>query len=182
MKKIILLLLAIAFVSCQSNEGKMKNEIKAYLDKNAKDPKSYEFVELKILDTVSIADVSKEEIEKMEIENLEYNNIILENQNKILDYQLSNHVELYKKLIEKRNKSIKNYKDFISLNNSMIKKAKKNVSNLNTVGYIYSHKYRLKNGFGALDLSQNYLSFDKNDSLLSFSDSPNYAVFKNLKK
>ena len=63
MRKVILIMsLSIALFSC-SNESKMKSGIKEYFNTKAKDPKSYEFVELKVFDTLTIGEVAKEIIE-----------------------------------------------------------------------------------------------------------------------
>ena len=44
--------LVLIFCSCNNNDSKIKNEINAYIQKNAKDPKSYELVDLTIIDTI----------------------------------------------------------------------------------------------------------------------------------
>lgn len=60
MKKTITILgLALLVISCNSNESKTKIGIKDYLGENAKDPKSYEFVELKATDTLTVAEYAK---------------------------------------------------------------------------------------------------------------------------
>lgn len=186
MKKTLLLLSGLMLLasSCsKSSDETRKESIKVFLDKNAKDPKSYELVELKIFDTVTPSDVSKFQIEKLETENLRVKNEILNQQNKLLDYQLTGHNDSYKDLIKTRNEAIKTYEEILSMNNKDIEKAKKNSSDITPLGYIYLHKYRLKNGFGALDLSSNFLSFNTKDSLVSFNETPDYLVFKKqLKK
>jgi hypothetical protein len=177
MKKITLvLMLSMALFSC-SNESKMKSEIKAYLDKNAKDPKSYEFVDLTIFDTVTVGEVAKQKIESLAIESLEIQNTILENETKILENKMKSYPELFIEVNKQRQASIDSYKSFIKANSNdslrLIKKVKDNT----LVGYYAKHAYRLKNGYGALDLSTSNVAFDKDFKLLDFSDILNYSVF-----
>ncbi|MFV8440818.1 hypothetical protein [Flavobacterium sp. LB2P44] len=181
MKRIILMLsLTMLMFSC-SNESKMKSEIKNYLDKNAKDPKSYEFVELKILDTVTVGSISEDEIEE--------NNRILKDNDEAMQISkttLGKAIKLNKqyndnsfdehiigattdiKAIEKEN--------FVC--NKQIAKYRKTINSKEVLGYVATHKFRIKNGFGALDLDEMWVEFDKDFKLLKMDKSPNFDVFK----
>ena len=59
MKKIFIILTTLFLFSCNNPESKMRTEIKKYLDKNSKDSKTYEFVELIIKDTVIEGELAK---------------------------------------------------------------------------------------------------------------------------
>lgn len=166
MKKIILVaILLTALFSCSNDESKMKSGIVDYLNKNAKDPKSYEFVELKVIDTITAGECAKDLIEsnisliaekKLEIQVKE-NEII--NAQQDLDYNefkvdFDNIINLSKKTIKLCNDAINEYeKENIKL--------KKIINLKDIVFYNSNHKFRLKNGFGALNLEQQLVLFDK---------------------
>lgn len=171
MKKTITILgLAILMISCNSNESKMKSGIKEYLDKNAKDPKSYEFVELKILDTVTIG-----EINKRIVDNLTYDiagakeDIVF--QNKLINDYPSLPSDEQKAKIKESELEIANLTKELNAN-------KKDFTNKDVAGYVASHKFRIKNGFGALDLSEMYVEFDKDFNFLEMDKNLNYSVIK----
>jgi PBP1b-binding outer membrane lipoprotein LpoB len=170
MKKIYLILgLSVLMFSC-SNENKMKSEIKNYLDKNAKDPTSYEFVELKILDTVTVGDINKRIVEDLTIDI----------------NRLKENIESQKKLIsdfptlpsdaEKQNIKVSEVE--ISILTKKLDANKKDFTNKEILGYISTHKFRIKNGFGALDLDEMWVEFDKDFKLLKMGEDLNYNVFK----
>ena len=68
----LLLLSMFNLVSC-GNQGKMESGIKTFLEKNAKDPVSYQLVELKIIDTITISSIAKNSI-KVSQETIDDNN------------------------------------------------------------------------------------------------------------
>jgi hypothetical protein len=168
MKKLVLVLMAMALVSC-SNESKMKSEIKTYLDKNAKDPKSYEFTELKIVDTVTVGDVNKRIVDDINY-NIEgaKKDIIFQNE-MITKYPTLSHTEEISK-IKENEIEIANFTKELELN-------KKDFTNKGVLGYVAIHKFRIKNGFGALDLSEMFVEFDKDFKLLEMDKNLNYNVF-----
>lgn len=178
MKKTILGLILIAsLVSC-SNENKMKSEIEAYLEKNAKDPKSYEFVELKIVDTVTSGEVAKHKIDKLTFENSDFKLEIAINESKILRHKLDKYASSYKEIDSLMLGTINNYKSFINANVADSLKLVKKLNDKTIVGYYTQHSYRLKNGFGALDLDNSYVAFDTDFKLLKFDKALDYSVFK----
>jgi hypothetical protein len=148
----------------------MKSEIKNYLDKNAKDPKSYEFVELKILDTVTVGDINKRVVEDLtyDINSLKEN---IESENKLI-----NDFPTLPSDNEKAN--IKESEAKISILTGKLNANKKDFANKEILGYVATHKFRIKNGFGALDLDEMWVEFDKDFKLLKMDKSPNFNVFK----
>jgi hypothetical protein len=181
MKKTITILgLVLLMISCNSNESKMKSGIKDYLDKNAKDPKSYEFVELKIIDTVIVGELAKNKVD--------FNNLMLKESEENLvmakdnlekatgynkQYNTSDFdvdIETAKSRISSNELDITEYKKAIS-DYSKFQKSKE------ILGYVASHKFRMKNGFGALDLSEMSVEFDKDFNFLEMNKDTNYEVF-----
>lgn len=164
-KNILMLVLSIALFSC-SNESKMKSGINDYLNKNAKDPKSYEFVELKINDTITVGECAKNLIntnidliveKKLEIQKKE--NDIKDAQEDI-DYK---EMKMdFDKIINLSKSSISIFKSEINDYEKENLKLKKITTIKDIIFYNANHKFRLKNGFGALDLNQEYVLFDKN--------------------
>ena len=187
MKKVILTsLMSLFLISCSQNENSIKSEISDYFEKNAKDPKSYEFVELKIVDTITAEDcikssqennaefilscktniedyktkIIKRETDILEVKNMEYTSSS-EKGNLIIDINKS--IESKKKLIDSLEAKISD----IEIENEKIKKVE---NKKDILCFVYKHKYRLKNGFGALDLVESYFLFDKNNKLLNKSE------------
>ena len=165
MKKIVLgLLIAVSLFSC-SNESKMKNGIIDYLNKNAKDPKSYEFVDLKVIDTITVGECAENlittNIELIAEKNLE----IQKRKDEIKDAQEDLDYKEFKidfdKIINSSKSSISIFELEINDYKSENLKLKKINALKDVVFYNIAHKFRLKNGFGALDLDQKYVLFDK---------------------
>lgn len=171
MKRTITILgCAILMISCNNNESKMKSGIKEHLNKNAKDPKSYEFVELKILDTVTVG-----EINKRIVDDITYD-IERAKEDIIFQTKLIND---YPSLPNDDNKSkIKEYELEIANLTQKLNANKKDFTNKEIAGYVANHKFRLKNGFGALDLSEMFVEFDKDFNFLEMDKNLNYSVIK----
>lgn len=175
MKKIILgLAISIALASCSNNESKMKSEILVYLDKNAKDPKSYELVELKILDTVTAGEVATQ-LKKLndsfikeytqEIEGLKK----IKSKNEFYNKKFNSHD--FDDLIKENINDINSDMSMIKESQEDNIKLQKLLKSADIIGYMVHHKYRLKNGFGALDLSESDVLFNKDFKLESFDAS-----------
>lgn len=158
-------------ISCNSNESKMKNGIKDYLEINAKDPKSYEFVELKILDTVTVG-----EINKRIVDDIIYD-IELAKENLVFENKLINDYPNSSNLLTNKAK-IKESETLIATLTKELEANKKDFKDKNVIGYIAKHKFRIKNGFGALDLSEMYVEFDKDFNFLEMDKDINYSVIK----
>lgn len=171
MKKTITILgLTLLMISCNSNESKMKSGIKDYLEKNAKDPKSYEFVELKILDTVTVGEINKRKIEDLtyDIESAKKDIVF---QNKLITDYPSLPSDDQKAKIKESETQIANLTKELNATN-------KDFTNKDVAGYVAAHKFRIKNGFGALDLSEMYVEFDKDFNFLEMDKNLNYSVIK----
>lgn len=172
MKKIILVLVVVlTLFSCsKSPENIMKSEIKTYLDKNAKDPSSYEFIDL-TYKKVTKGDLTNLEVGLMK-DDIESINKDVEFQNKMIrNYPTLSHEKETATITEDNNK-------IDSLNKS-IKEKINLLKNKTILGYMATHHCRLKNGFGALDLATYYGYFDKDYKLLELSTDLSYEAFKN---
>jgi hypothetical protein len=177
MRKLVLILSAMALVSC-SNESKMKSEIKTYLNKNAKDPKSYEFVELKIIDTVTDGDLIQRNIENLESE-LSFNMERIEKRQNKYDGYLKDGLPVSS--LNNIKKEVDSLKLAMPNIENKILNLKKQISNKDILGYVATHKFRIKNGFGALDLSEMFVEFDKDYKLLEMDKDLNFSVFNQKK-
>lgn len=185
MKKIILVTaFSMAFFSC-SNEGKMKDGIKEYLDKNAKDPKSYELIELNILDTITAGEVANQ-LNDLNIENIknyseDIEKLKLENSNNVLRNKKYN-TNTFDEFINEANIDIDTNQEIIKESKEEINKLKKFLNSKDVIGFMVHHKYRLKNSFGALNISENKILFDKDLNINSFEASDNSAklLFRKL--
>jgi hypothetical protein len=192
MKRTITILgCAILMISCNNNESKMKSGIKEHLNKNANDPKSYEFVELKILDTVTVGEINKRivddityDIERAK-EDITYDierakkDIIF--QTKLINILGHDNLSLrreYELEIEDNKSKIKEYELEIANLTQKLNATKKDFTNKEIVGYVAYHKFRLKNGFGALDLSKMFVEFDKDFNFLEMDNELNYSQFR----
>jgi Mg2+ and Co2+ transporter CorA len=185
MKKIILVtILSTALFSC-SNESKMKDGIKKYLDKNAKDPRSYELVELKVLDTITAGEVANQ-LNDLNIDNIknyseDIENLKLEISNNVLRNKKYN-TNTFDEFINEANIDIDTDQEIIKESKEEINKLKKLLNSKDVIGFMVHHKYRLKNGFGALDISENEILFDKDLNINSFdaADNSKKILFRKL--
>lgn len=145
MKRIILVLaLSMVLFSCsKSIEKQAQDNITEYLKKNMDDPKSYENVEFGKLDTLhSSFEESKEGIE-LRTEDSKLSDMVAELSNKLDSPDLTvNDI----KDIQQENTEIT--KKRLEINNILQKKSLTYKGDVN--GYSMVHKYRGKNGFGAV--------------------------------
>lgn len=163
---ILLFVITFTLTSCSyTNEHKMKSSIEEYLEENAKDPKSYEFISLTMIDTITAVEhygilivdcgskiwnaeswieyyKSRIELDKLifDTDDSLYKNYREEQENKIKEYE----------------SKIKEYKSEIELYESKITQ----LGHKEVFEYVAIHKYRIKNGFGALDLFESKVVFD----------------------
>lgn len=171
MKKTITVLgLTLLILSCKNNESKMKIGIKEYLGKNAKDPKSYEFIELKILDTVTFGEINKRIFDDLN-EGIESAKKDIVFQNKLINEFPSLPSDKEKEKIKEREAQITSLTKELGANKS-------DFTNKEIAGYVTRHKFRIKNGFGALDLDEMFVEFDKDCNLLEMDKDLNYSVIK----
>jgi hypothetical protein len=175
MKNILLLLcIPFAFISC-STDSKMKSEIKGFIEKNAKDPKSYEFMELIISDTLTVAEFAKNVIDYNN-SNLSFYDSILKNfdidsSKVVLDF-LGDNTNTPEKHEEARLDAKKSIEE-ATTDNALISKF---LTSKDVLIYSGVHTYRNKNGFGALDISSMYVYFDKEHKLLEMNEAELYPV------
>jgi hypothetical protein len=181
--KFLALGISIFLLSC-SNESKMKSEIKKYLDKNAKDPKSYELVDFKVVDTITVGEIAKS-IKQSNDFKIEDEKINIQKDESLIELY-SEYPSEFKDLINDYRNNIETSKtitkEILDENKELIKYTK----SLDVLGYTANHKYRIKNGFGALDLSNEVALFDKDCNLKNLDGSfkDQRALFRNeiLKK
>lgn len=156
MKKLIPIA-CMLFISCHSNEKKMQNEIDNYVQNNFKDPKSYEQMSFNITDTLT----EKERI----LWQIKNDNYIIDLHTDDLKRYKSYNFSL-PELVGNANEDLKEAQD-------SLKSHKIQLENLNT-DYIVrisgELKYRAKNGFGALDISQARVIFNDSLRMIGFEE------------
>lgn len=172
--------------SCTPQEKKLnqdeivKSNVEAYLMPNLNDPKSYEFVELTLLDSTVIADCFRH-IKRSKEYNIKVAQRLLE------DFQ--DQRGTYDDNDED------NYREDIRLNKEILSDIDSVEVTLNdkineVTYYTYLFKFRSNNSFGALVLGEYYLHIDPNSNykvieltddskrkILSYKDFPTYSEF-----
>lgn len=164
--KISILYLAVILISCNSNESKMKVGITDYLNKNAGDPKSYELIELKVIETVTVGEIAKMITANNDTIITKYTEALQKIKNNFREYAP---IEI-RKMNEMRPEIEKlkiEYEYYTPLINSK-----------EVLGYIAFHKFRIKNSLGILGIATHYVAFDKEFKLLGMDDNINYHYFK----
>ncbi len=160
MKKVLKLLVVVGVLisSCtnKSPESKIITECKESFDKevlpNLKDPKSFEEISIKFVDTMYKLDELKEDVEDIKEGKTITESVIKSSEsliNTLKRYDDTN--EFYKKeltmLKEYEELGLRYQKEIDSLNNLI------NITPKNIVEYYrLEYKFRAKNGFGALDI------------------------------
>jgi len=158
MKKIILGLgIVLSLISC-SNESKMKSGLKDYFDKNANDPKSYEFVELKVFDTITLGEVAERAPRYIAQDIAEYTELMY------IPPIATESLILYEN--EERKERIKAKQIAFEKFSPDKEKIKPFLNSKEIVLYNVSHTYRLKNALGALGLSSSDFVFDKDFNIV----------------
>lgn len=168
--KILIISGLFLFFSCTKNaESVLGENIEIKIKNIAKDPSSYEAIETKIVDTILVSDVvdfiiNENNIEILENETkIEINNIKMSNPNSAIDSRKS------------LNSTLNSIIDILRTENKNLESFKSN----NNIAYITSiHSCRLKNSFGALDISNYYIFTDKDLNILEINDNP--KVQKNI--
>ena len=152
MKKIIALFGLLVAFGC-SKETPIEKSISEYVQTNLKDPASYEKISITILDTVTVGDEIKEEkagykkpIKEYEQKNEELRQGSQNESVKAFIKDNSNQIDYYNKLIAER------CKDSSSTEIKFLK---------------VSHKYRANNSFGAKELYNDVVTFDKDCKIYS---------------
>lgn len=147
MKKTVALFGLLLAFGC-AKETPIEKSISEYVQANLKDPASYERIEVKVLDTVTVGDEAKEE-SKFWKENIK------KNEDKNAELMKMNQSEPVKRYIEDNNSRIENDK-------ATLKTRCSDSLSTETRYYKVSHKYRANNSFGAKELYNDIVSMDKN--------------------
>ena len=171
MKKIFIILTTLFLFSCNNPESKMRTEIKKYLDKNSKDSKTYEFVELIIKDTVIEGELAKIMFERYQslfdrnLISLKTENLRIEElKSKKIKYKTKTFDELISEVKQYTNKTENQNKEYLI----EIEKNKKVLGSKKVLGYNVSHKFKMNDEFGTFGLSKVFIQFDKDYNLLTF--------------
>jgi hypothetical protein len=174
MKNIVIMIaLLMLLTSCNSNENKIKSGIKEHIGKNANDPNSYEFVDLKIIDTVTVGELNEREVEEIK-DDLKNERSDIAIQNKIIN--------MFPSLPNHDSKSIiKMSEDRIVVLEKKLEINKKDLSNKEIVGYVVKHKYRQNNLSGALQLVEVFVEIDSKFKFLEMGEKLDYGIFYLLK-
>jgi hypothetical protein len=172
-KAIVILGLVILIASCNSNESKIKSGIRKYIEENANDPSSYEFVDLRIIDTVTRDELSKRKIEEIE------GDLKLEKQDIVMQSDI---ISLFPSVSNDNSKSIiKMSEERIVTLTKQLESSKKDLNNNQIVGYVVKHKYRQNNESGILYLAEVFVEFDKDFKLLDMNEKLDYWAFYYVK-
>lgn len=169
----ILLFNIVSFGQKTDVKTSMKQSILKYNKDHLKDPSSYQLMNLTILSTETLGDLSSEllktiptQINNIEAEIEKNNSVILNHKEEIkkLNEQGGKEVE-----IEDALETIRVYEaDNIKMNKEKKKwelsiiETQKSLQNKHIVSYIVEHRYRAKNSYGALDIQTDIIKFDNN--------------------
>jgi hypothetical protein len=162
MNKIIrLLLISLLMVACSSNEKTARNKIESFIEENANDAKSYEFISMNRPDTLRISDTLKlkmylDSIITLDLayQNLKLSQQFLSESEKEMKGEYSDiykdSYEQHKKEVEEYSKEVENAKKGIELDRVKLKEIEKNPAKNVIVQVRYKLNCRLKNKIGAL--------------------------------
>jgi hypothetical protein len=184
MKKIILGLISLTILVSSCGNKKLtrdeivRNNAEAYLKTTLNDEKSYEFVDLILLDSVTYKNnieafkLTTRQIAILDSISIETGKIILQDNldfNKQFPGTFSEFDLNEKKAdIEKRKIEL-NYKNYIIKSCDSLVQALGNKVN-DVAAYTYNLKCRAKNSFGAIILCDYLIQVDNKDSLLKLTD------------
>lgn len=158
MKKLLFILCIIGLFSCkETQEEKAQSLVENYLKENLKDPSSYESVSFGVIDSTFTnvedepefkrLDIAKGLLDKVDEAQLKVKMSYTYSLNERMKFQ--DEADMYldsAKIIKAEVDSfVENYKPSFN-------------------GYLIKHKYRAKNGFGALDLTEQIFLIDKDQS------------------
>jgi hypothetical protein len=151
--------LSLTLLSCTSPE---KKSINTYVEENFKDPKSYELISLKCIDTITVTENKIYNLELKTERNLKVNRARIDLLKElILDFQ-NNEDQFNEVLLESKEAEKETDKD-----NKEIEKLQKLPKDKKLYGYLFEHKYRAKNGFNALDLQTDLVNMDLNYKVIN---------------
>ena len=162
MKKIIFALPAIVFlVACNSNEKTARTKVEEYIQANANDPKSYEFIDMGKPDTTRISDTLETSAYLDSLIDLDMAQSSLERaKSNVAEYEEEIKGEygyIYMDSYNEYVKEVGEYTEKIEKDKIKIEEKKKKILGLKQnpksdeiVRITYTVNFRLKNGLGAL--------------------------------
>lgn len=176
---LILVLLCSILISC-SDTYKIESTIQKYVTENFNDPKSYEVIDIQLIDTLTIGEASQFLIDSRILSINDINRYINEKETELSDRELSLFLR-GKSLfsldqideIDKEKEAVNQYRDTILYLENSIKKLKPLVSSNEVVYYRVKHSYRADNGLGSLMKFSDTLSLD---GALNIINDPNEFV------
>lgn len=177
--------ISVGFFSC-SKENKLQDKINEYVEKNFNDPKSYELIELKFIDTLTRKRAAKYMIQQREDTINAIDEYVKEKKKEISDKAMSLFLggpglgvqEEVDKLKEEEAK-LSEYNDRILYYQKENNRMKKYLSENGIVYFRYQHNYRTKNDSGVLIKYTDTLRFDQNDNII---EDKNAYILKNLEE
>ena len=188
MKKINLLCFLIftfITISC-SKENNIQTKINEYVEKNFNDPKSYELIELKLIDTLTTKKAAKYIIDNRVANINAINQYIKEKNKEISDRAMSAFLGgpsfgLNEEVNElKQEKAeLSKYNDTILMYQKENTRLEKYLNQNGIVYYRYQHNYRTKNNSGVLTKYTDTLRVDTNDNII---EDYNTFILKNLEE
>ncbi|MEN0081118.1 hypothetical protein [Flavobacterium lindanitolerans] len=161
-KSLLLAAMSIVLLSCGNSTSGIEKEIQAYIEKTETDLAGYEPIETTLIDTIYTDDLSK-----MKIKNYTY--AVSDAKNTIATRE-----EINRKAIRPENDQyLQSEKKRLTYEerNLEIVKGLKNASEF----YLYQHKCRLKNHFGALEVTDRYAITDMDRKILAIAKSEKAA-------
>lgn len=173
------MLLCSILISC-SDTYKIESTIQKYVTENFNDPKSYEVIDIQLIDTLTIGEASQFLIDSRILSINDINRYINEKETELSDRELSLFLR-GKSLfsldqideIDKEKEAVNQYRDTILYLENSIKKLKPLVSSNEVVYYRVKHSYRADNGLGSLMKFSDTLSLD---GTLNIINDPNEFV------
>jgi hypothetical protein len=179
------LIIIFITISC-SKENKIQTKINEYVEKNFDDPKSYELIELKLIDTLTTKRAAKYVMDNGVSYIDAMNKYIKEKNKEISDkalsaflggpsFGLSAEVD---ELTQEKAKLLK-YNDTILMFQKENTRLKKYLNQNGIVYYRYQHNYRTKNNSGVLIKYTDTVRVDTNDNII---EDYNAFIRKNLEE
>ena len=147
------------FTSCSSNEEKMVESIKAYIQKNWNDPNSYESVSFEKIDTALVC-LECEDIFK----EIDKNSSYMDSSSEINLYLLKNSESIFTQTWDSLRSKAKSFQNRYDHNydslNALLKIAKTKNKNSEIDGFAVNHKLRISNKKGIKEIQEWRFFFD----------------------
>lgn len=160
------MLLCSILISC-SDRHKIESNIQKYVTENFNDPRSYELIDIQLIDTLTIGAASQLLIDSRILTINDINRYINEKETELSDRELSlflggKSLFLLDQIdgIDEEKENINQYRDTILYLENSIKKLKPFVNSKEVVYYRVKHSFRANNGVGSLMKYSDTLSID----------------------